>query len=192
MNQNSLTKPTYDMNTCFTVPTHYTWKPHLTALILMVHRLTTLTWYNLDILFLSLQYVILFMKFWCKIPWSMQHTADGCDLVQSAIRNDSYKKELQHGDFSKKIHNKSDYLLFAICNIKSSFWFVIMSFNVHWLKDKSSNCWKFWLNCEDLRHSTTSWMVKGQIFLPLFEAKCLGIFSSSNYTKKLPFINSDI
>jgi hypothetical protein len=65
----------------------------------MVHRVNTLIWYNLDIIFLSLQMEFLFTKFWCKIPGSMQHTADGFHLVQSAIRNDSYKRSLQHGEF---------------------------------------------------------------------------------------------
>jgi len=53
--------------------------------------------------------------------------------------------------FSKQICNNSDFLLYDFSNNANFHWTVIMSFTVSPFKNKSSNCWAFWLGCEDPR-----------------------------------------
>jgi len=99
----------------------------------------------------------------------MQHTANACDLLQSKIRDGLFKNRSNTISFQNKFRNNSDFLLFAVSNTDNSYWFLIISFNIPWLKHKSFNCWIFWFSCEDRKQLTVDkWRVR---FLPIFEIK---------------------
>jgi len=82
----------------------------------------------------------------------MEHTADACDLLQSKIRNDLYRNRSSTIIFPNKFRNNADLLIIPSSNSDNSHYFLITSFNMPWLKYKSSNCWIFWLSCEDRKH----------------------------------------
>jgi hypothetical protein len=97
-------------------------------------------------------------------------------------------KTTLHLNFSNKFRINSNFLLFTFSNSEYFHWFVIMSFNVSWLKNKSSNCWLSGLAMKTADKFTTSWQRKGQIFASF----CCEICRNCQLLKlqhKLAFLN---